>query len=66
VTHVGADELGFHAERAQLSRQRLTGFVAATGDDDAGAFASEGKGRGTSDAGKGAGDRRGNSCEYSL
>jgi predicted aspartyl protease len=34
VTHVGADELGVHAERAQLSRQRLTGFVAATGDDE--------------------------------
>ena len=56
MAYVGMHELGFRAKVTQLGNQRLAGVVAAAGDDDAGAFASESEGSGPADAGKGAGD----------
>jgi hypothetical protein len=38
------DEVGFHTERAQFGGERLARFVAAAGDDNLGAFVSEGQG----------------------
>jgi hypothetical protein len=57
VADVGADEFGLRAKRAQLLGQRLSGFVAAAGDDDTGAVSGVGDGGGAADAGEGAGDQ---------
>jgi hypothetical protein len=57
VAHVCADEFGLGAKRAQLFGQRVAGFVAAAGDDEAGAVFGVGDGGGAADAGEGAGDQ---------
>ena len=56
VTNVGANEFGRSAECAKLRDQCLTGVIAATGDDEIGAFFGEGECGGAADTGQGASD----------
>ena len=57
AAHVGADELRFAAELAQLSSQRLAGVLMAAGNDDAVAFPRKSKGRCTPNPGQRAGNQ---------
>ena len=47
AAHVGADELRFAAELAQLSGQRLADVLMTAGNNDRVAFPRKGEGRGT-------------------
>ena len=63
VAHIGTYEFRL-PPLPQFGGQRLAGFITAAGDDDAGAFASEGKGSGASYAGEGARDQDDWGCSY--
>jgi hypothetical protein len=56
VANVGANELSLGTERAELRGQRLTGVVAAAGNDEIGAFFREGGRGGAADTGQGTSD----------
>jgi hypothetical protein len=55
MANVGANEFRISAERAKLGDQRLTGIIAATGDDETVAFLCKRQRGGTADAGQRAG-----------
>src|SRR5580692_11084899 len=68
AAHVGADELRFAAELAQLSSQRLADVLMTAGNDDAVAFPRKSKGRRTPNSSQRAGnqDNGGAHIGYSL
>lgn len=57
MADVGANEFGFRAGGAKLGDQRLSGVIAAAGNDQTGAFAGESEGGGAADAGQGTCDQ---------
>src|ERR1700731_3463578 len=57
AAHVGADELRFAAELAQLGSQRLADVLMTAGNDDAIAFSRKSKGRGTPNPSQRAGNQ---------